>query len=97
MNRDTLRSDTGFPCTRCGACCRVAGRLGHPSYDGVTCIFLDERTDLCTIYETRPLVCHFGATKPDEQSMEEYAKDVAEGCNTLQSLLGLDPAFRVRL
>lgn len=97
MNTSTLRSDTGFPCTRCGACCRVAGKWGHPSIDGVTCIFLDERTDLCTIYETRPEVCHFGAKKPEGQSMEDYAKDVAEGCNMLQSLLGIDLGFRVRL
>lgn len=97
MNTSTLRSDTGFPCTRCGACCRIAGSRGHPSYDGVTCIFLDERTDLCTIYATRPEVCHFGASKPESQSMAEYAQDAADGCNLLQLLLGIDASFRVRL
>ena len=75
----------------------MAGLRGHPSIDGVTCIFLDERTDLCTIYETRPLVCHFGASKPDDQSLAEYAKDVADGCNFLQATLGIDSSFRVRL
>ncbi|WP_137937686.1 YkgJ family cysteine cluster protein [Chitinivorax sp. B] len=46
-----------YPCTRCGSCCRKMERVaGLNRGDGV-CRFLDERTDLCTVYATRPLQC----------------------------------------
>lgn len=91
------RSDTGFPCTACGACCRIAGLWGHPSLDGRVCIFLDERTNLCTVYDSRPEVCRFGTKKPSNQTVGEYAADVAAGCNMLQEQMGMDPAYRVIL
>lgn len=97
MNAPTPRSDTGFPCTGCGACCRVAGLFGHPSFDGKKCLFLDDRTNLCLIYETRPEICRFGAKKPPGQSLALYAEDAADGCNLLQEHFGIDPSYRVTL
>lgn len=50
-----------FPCARCGVCCRSL-KLNElfvdlDRGDGV-CIHLDEETNLCHIYETRPLKCN---------------------------------------
>jgi Fe-S-cluster containining protein len=60
-------------------------------------LFLDDRTNLCLIYETRPEVCRFGSKKPPQQSMASYAQEIADGCNTLQEREGLDPSYRVIL
>ena len=90
-------SDTGFPCTGCGACCRVAGLNGHPSLDGKVCIFLDEGSNLCTIYETRPDVCRFGFKKRADQTLRDHAVEIAEGCNFLQALMGMDESYRVKV
>lgn len=49
-----------FPCERCGSCCRRVGeaflarQMAKPS--GV-CKYLDESSNLCTIYEDRPIFC----------------------------------------
>jgi hypothetical protein len=56
-----------------------------------------ESFDGCAIYETRPAVCRFGAKKPPGQSMMDYAKEVAAGCNFLQEKEGLPESFRVKL
>ncbi|MBQ9480439.1 MAG: YkgJ family cysteine cluster protein [Selenomonadaceae bacterium] len=49
-----------FDCERCGRCCRRVGRtaLGEDMalLDG-SCRYLDKATNLCTIYERRPLIC----------------------------------------
>lgn len=56
-----------FPCTACGKCCRNVHLSKQTSYlsrgDGV-CIHFNEHTNLCNIYQTRPLVCR----------VEEYYK-----------------------
>ncbi|OBZ33638.1 YkgJ family cysteine cluster protein [Megasphaera sp. DISK 18] len=50
-----------FPCIRCGECCRHAGEVpqlaSSTDADGV-CLYLDKRTNRCTIYATRPKVCN---------------------------------------
>lgn len=49
-----------FYCDKCGICCRSLKGIDLYSHlnrgDGV-CIFLNEDTKLCNIYEERPLVC----------------------------------------
>ncbi len=50
-----------FPCKRCGACCRNIGRIiGTESMvlpNGI-CKFLDQTSNLCTQYNTRPIFCN---------------------------------------
>ncbi len=42
------------------------------SRDGMACVFLDQETNLCTIYETRPLACRFfNCDKEGRQQMIE--------------------------
>ena len=50
-----------FPCTGCGACCRSVRKSELTSAldqgDG-TCMYLDDETNSCTIYESRPDICN---------------------------------------
>lgn len=49
-----------FPCNQCGACCRLVSLAPETQFldrgDGA-CRHYDDQTRLCTIYDTRPLVC----------------------------------------
>ncbi|MDO4434208.1 MAG: YkgJ family cysteine cluster protein [Alysiella sp.] len=49
-----------FPCTACGLCCQKVHLSEQTAWlnrgDGV-CRHYNEITRLCTIYDTRPLVC----------------------------------------
>lgn len=54
-----------FACSRCGQCCRrVAASSDYADLDrgDGACRHLDDATDLCTIYETRPLRCRIDET-----------------------------------
>lgn len=49
-----------FPCTACGKCCCRVNLSEQTSFldrgDGI-CLHFDTNTNLCLIYENRPLVC----------------------------------------
>lgn len=50
-----------FPCEKCGDCCRSLDL--NPLFQDLdngkgVCIYLDENTNLCKIYESRPLKCN---------------------------------------
>lgn len=55
-----MKSLAPFPCTSCGECCRRVHLSEQTAFldrgDGV-CRHFDDESKLCTIYETRPLVC----------------------------------------
>lgn len=84
-----------FDCSCCGACCRhldIIPNFPYPSIIGKNgiCIYLNQDTNLCTIYDTRPLIC-----RVDEQydlninnvkntmSRSEYYKLQHEICKIL--------------
>lgn len=49
-----------FQCDQCGCCCRRIGEVDfakHMALSNGTCKFLDTKTNLCTIYEKRPIFC----------------------------------------
>ena len=49
-----------FPCERCGQCCRRVGTVffaRHLAKSNGVCKYLDEATNLCTIYDERPIFC----------------------------------------
>lgn len=95
-NSDKLESlspsHEGFSCSCCGACCLQLELLGDfyrslDRGDGVCCYF-DEKTNLCTIYDKRPLYCrveegyeHYFAFIPYCQ----YLEMTRQGCALLQS------------
>ncbi|NOL49261.1 YkgJ family cysteine cluster protein [Pelistega europaea] len=79
-----------FPCTACGKCCRHVDKSELTSFlsrgDGV-CQFLDEKTNLCTIYEQRPLVCrvedYYREYLMDKIGWDEFVKLNLEVCKDL--------------
>ena len=64
-----------FPCTACGKCCRNVGKSEQTAFldrgDGV-CYHFNEQTNLCSIYENRPLVCRV------EEYYKTYLSDIYE-------------------
>lgn len=53
-----------FPCKQCGECCRHIGTAFFAKdmmLPNGTCKFLDEATNLCKQYETRPIFCNVDA------------------------------------
>lgn len=99
-----------YPCTSCGQCCRTAAKLGLPPKEegSSVCAHLDEETNLCKIYEKRPLVCRVDdlydtlAVKMIEmnkprKSREEYYQDNADACNEVIREAGLGDEFLVQI
>jgi len=82
--------DKTFICNRCGLCCRnihLSKELANFHNGNGICFYLDQETDLCTIYENRPTICNV------EKSYEKYAAYYSEeeylalnykGCELLQ-------------
>lgn len=106
----TKKGTGEFPCTGCGACCRVIWQvlpeLAKP--DG-SCKHLGE-DNLCQIYDNRPEICLIsfknhrkrveqGSTFPEPvfETEEEYFKANAKVCGLLQERYGIDPKYRVVL
>jgi Fe-S-cluster containining protein len=88
-----------FPCTQCGACCRVAVPCGLPakSKGSLVCLHLDEETNRCTIYETRPSICRIETmvVQTRNYSRAEVYRVNAECCNALQEAQHLPVRLRV--
>ena len=73
MNFYSFMNDTiPFPCSSCGQCCRRVSHSNQTKYldggDGV-CRYLDKQSNLCSIYEDRPLVCRV------EDYYQEFLQD----------------------
>ena len=81
-----------FPCEQCGCCCRRVGEsfLGRQmaKSDGV-CKYLDESTNLCTIYNERPIFCRvddfYEENLSDKMSREEFYRLNKEVCKKFAS------------
>jgi Fe-S-cluster containining protein len=84
-------AEEGFPCTRCGLCCRNLHK--HSLYeqldrgDGV-CIHFDEASALCSIYEHRPDICRidlmYDKIFAKETTREVYYQLNLAACRALQ-------------
>lgn len=79
-----------FPCDRCGLCCRNLKNISLyddlDRGDGV-CKFLDELSNLCTIYINRPMKCNVVAAYElfsNRIGYEEYIALNIEYCRRLK-------------
>jgi uncharacterized protein len=88
----------GFPCTRCGACCRKAGsspelvRLGFAEPGGACKHLVNNE---CAIYETRPDVCRIDAVRVPYLAQADYYEATRRVCNLLMNDEGAPPEFRI--
>lgn len=82
-----------FNCEMCGSCCRQLYR--NKSYETLdkgdgSCIYLDISTNLCSIYETRPLICRvddfYDQNLLQTLSKEEYYQLNYLACKSLQKI-----------
>ena len=79
-----------FPCIACGQCCRNVHLSPLTEYlsrgDGI-CRYLDENSNLCSIYEERPLVCNvenfFKLFLKDKISWLDYVRQNSDFCRVL--------------
>ncbi len=87
---------TEFPCTKCGACCKLAPDsvleyYSLPKAEGGGCGHLKE-DNTCAIYETRPDVCNVKTRwekmyKLSNVKWEEYIQINVKACEILQAEL----------
>ena len=88
-----------FPCTECGCCCRLVGRIKDFPFktkqDGSCEKFEDNK---CTIYKDRPSIC-----RVDEQiersgmGKEQGYKATVAICNKLMNMFNIDESKRIKL
>ena len=68
----------GFPCDRCGLCCRnlSLSSLYSDLDDGHgVCRYFNAKTNKCNIYERRPLKCNIGDTTIPSYLGDGYSYD----------------------
>ena len=83
--------DKSFHCIRCGVCCRnidsIPALREYHDGDGI-CIYLNQETNLCSIYESRPLICNvlaaYDAYFSRYYTEEEFLRLNYESCRKLQ-------------
>ena len=91
-----------FQCSKCGACCRMAGRLGFmPQREDGACIHLDE-DNTCKIYDTRPDICRVDKMSETVgrsmgMSKVEYFKFASECCNGMIKKENLDKKYLINV
>jgi len=81
-----------FPCTKCGLCCKNLDKSSVYSYlnrgDG-TCVNFDSASNLCKIYEDRPLICRIDAYYEQilsaSMSRDEYIAANIQSCKDIQA------------
>lgn len=68
-----------FQCEQCGCCCRRIGEVDfakHMALADGSCKFLNTETNLCAIYETRPIFCRvdefFEKFLSDKMTREDF-------------------------
>ena len=83
-----------FPCERCGVCCRKVGTVSiakDMALPSGVCKYLDEDTNLCRIYSTRPIFCNVDAYYEkylkDTMSRECFYERNKEACRKMQNEL----------
>lgn len=83
--------NNSFPCYACGQCCRYVDKSTQTAYlsrgDGV-CRHLDEQSNLCMIYEHRPLVCqvekYYQVYLKEHLSWQDFVERNVQICQKLQ-------------
>ena len=80
-----------FKCEQCGCCCRKVGKtiIGkHMALPNGICKYLNQETNLCTIYAHRPIFCNVDAYYDkyyiNEMSREEFYRLNKLECIKLQ-------------
>lgn len=87
-----------FPCTSCGACCKylhLAEELKEFDRGDGVCLHLDESSNRCGIYETRPDICNIHTQYHLHYQDTPWPEFVAENLQICEALQ-LDQQAKVR-
>lgn len=80
-----------FECSKCGICCKLLDK--SPLYQNLhfgngVCKFLNQDTNLCTIYESRPVLCNVNKVYElyfkEEMPLEDFYLLNNSYCNELK-------------
>lgn len=85
-----------FPCARCGACCRLAGRvpeLAHLDRGDLVCVNLTEDNE-CSIYDERPAICRVDVSCPPVMAAAEWEQRNVEACGRVHLAVYGSPLVR---
>ncbi|MBR1397414.1 MAG: YkgJ family cysteine cluster protein [Selenomonadaceae bacterium] len=81
-----------FPCEKCGCCCRQIGKVFFAKSMALpddSCKYLNKNTNLCTIYENRPIFCrvddYYDKYYSKEMSRDEFYAQNKAICKKFQS------------
>lgn len=96
-----------FQCSKCGACCRRAGKSGFmPDRGDGACVYLT-KDNLCSIYDTRPELCNMEKMfeKRSKEldfdargiSKKDYFKINSEVCNSMMTQDGMAKEYLIDL
>jgi Fe-S-cluster containining protein len=91
-----------FLCSKCGACCRAAGKMNGAKYglpikkDG-SCAHLVGNE--CSIYEHRPSICRVSnmTHKSFYQSKKSYFIQATKRCHELIDEEGLNSSYKINI
>ena len=89
-----------FLCSKCGACCLVAGKRGMPDRGDGACVYLD-KNNLCSIYDKRPIECRVKESGENIKknnpgfSIKDYYKLNTLACHQLIDEQGLDKKYKI--
>ena len=93
-----------FPCTKCGACCKMAAMMNLVPTDGKgNCVHLTKDNE-CSIYDRRPEVCNVSrmfkkhkknGVIPKKLPKKDYYRHNAELCNSWMDELDIPKEKRI--
>lgn len=89
-----------FQCSKCGACCHRAGKLGlMPQREDGACVNLSE-DNTCKIYKTRPEICRVDVMANKNEKLlnigkKDYFKISNCICNQWIKEDGIDKSFLI--
>ena len=104
VDKNTPNEEPTFPCTQCGACCRILDQIecGLPYDETGRCYYLVDvikpdgrRASLCSVYDNR---VEYGcptlnSVKPADVPWYDYYKFMINACGLIQEQQGLDESY----
>ena len=93
-----------FPCSCCGLCCSKihnVEELKEFDLGNGICKYLDQITNICSVYDNRPDICSIDRMFEKEYkfyfSKDEFYLMNANACNRLQEEVGMNEKFKINI
>jgi hypothetical protein len=92
-----VKNTNKFICSGCGACCRSVGQVKELKSTNGICDNLNQETNKCNIYESRPLICRVDDyyNKSIDLTRKQWNIKNTKACHELIDKLNLDSKFKI--